>query len=167
MQWGCNRCAAPAVLAMGLREIVSKNPRGVLPGVIALLGIGMLVVCWDWVFTRLVAPCLPLSGTVGHVFRTGVDIVGLLGAVWMALHLPVRALICTRCGRITKLGMGRRIPIAWQEGMEPATCCTFCGYSLRGTQSARCPECGTPFPESWLEKPNMAEDSQSAGAHSG
>jgi hypothetical protein len=70
---------------------------------------------------------------------------------WILRHVRIRAVICRKCNKVVAWGLGRTIPIAWQEMIEPEFHCTSCGYDLIGTCSARCPECGHPFPAEWLE----------------
>ena len=42
--------------------------------------------------------------------------------------------------------------------------CSRCGYLLKGLTVPRCPECGTPFPETLLERGSDAEPRESEQA---
>jgi len=158
----CSKCAAPGIGVVGIGDIGRENPRSHIIGLWAIGGViaALLVVILIWLPTaNAIAARFGASANQVHailVFIGGPIIVGSIAFVGQ--KLPVRAVICRDCRRVTKLGYGRRLPLSWQECIQPQWQCTQCGYSLHGlAEEAKCPECGCLFPEEWLKFTSKAD----------
>ena len=150
----CAVCRCPSEFRIGLQEIIRSRLNGLVPFLAFLIvGIGgfVLYLGWESVHPRLMRICgFDTSETASRTL----DLLGIFLCLAIPIFVfktfPIRVLVCPRCKMIRKYGIGRDIPIAWQESIAPNSRCTRCGYSLSGLTEARCPECGRPFPVYWI-----------------
>lgn len=90
----------------------------------------------------------------GSLLGLGVAVIAF-GVLWALLGAGVRAVGVITVGVIALIGGS--VDILAEVGSKRKairsrrTRCAQCGYDLRGLAEARCPECGLPFPEAWLE----------------
>lgn len=155
VQARCTHCRGHVILLRGLRDIIDTNPRSLWPGVFLLavfLAAGatarLLELAFDYTLGSVSYPDLT-SKIIGFV---------VLAPILVRLF-PLRMLICAECRRGIKTGIGRVVPEDWHYYIEPSEICLSCGYSLLGIRrEARCPECGHPFPSSWLNVTCRAPD---------
>ena len=105
-----------------------------------------------------------LSGLTGAVagLVTAITLLGLVlvptaalaeGHLAGAAGLPIALMLwlaLAGCGLAAVVGAmaGWRLAHRWLgpvNGVPPELMCTGCGYNLRGSASAKCPECGQPI----------------------
>jgi hypothetical protein len=158
----CKECASTGKVVIGLAALIKFNPRSCVPGVF-LLAIGVLATIMAVVYDVLVVE--PLRSTrVAAGFRLlGFAIIFAFAAL-LIRRLSVRAIVCPTCRRLYWWDIGHRhpIPLRLQERIEPALNCLECGYSLRGLDASRCPDCGAKFPDSWLDAVQIGDSKRVA-----
>lgn len=144
----CDTCSNHGVVAIGLWSCVKENPRSALPGIGFLIGM-LLGFGAAFGARRVAAIYLGLSDSPSGAIGVVCAIAATMLFLWV---VPLRLLICSKCRKVKAVGVGRVLPLEWQESIVPDWKCASCGYNLIGVNEvARCPECGHSFPDEWLK----------------
>ncbi len=150
----CHKCHSEGAVVVGAGEILKLSPRHMLP---SLYTLGILVVVMLGLYAWVDYGAAVVSTDIRWRRWSAVAIAVCSGHL-LLVAFPIRMLLCTQCRKVLGVGLGRKLPLAWLECIEPKLHCTKCGYSLVGViESARCPECEYPFPEEWLKITEAAD----------
>ena len=103
---------------------------------------GIVVPAFAVAFSGWFTSVLPLRSTVMHI------------GIWL-----LAACATSFATAFSMMTVARRL--TWLRTQEPGVC-RGCGYSLKGTRSSRCPECGMPIPTSTRHRDHGSAASRGA-----
>lgn len=127
---------------IGLREIADFNPKRSRVGLFIIIGLGL----YGFVFWKVLN--YGLGGRSEAIF----GLFSVIAVITMLRLMPIVALGCPACRRLIHIKMAKYPPACWNPDRFPEPVCPNCGYLLKGVVEAKCPECGTNVPESWLDQ---------------